>query len=111
MSHNIGRLEEYVEADTRGSRRLVHIEAHEDFGRRVPSILQSADDGIRLKLYPTPKTPFQTIFGEGPDNSGAIRDSLVRVLQIVQPMARFARDVGLVEQPGALMTPQVPTAN
>jgi protease-4 len=69
------------------------------------------DDDIRLKLYPSPKTPFQTLFGEGPDNSGAVRDSLVRVLQIVQPMARFARDVGLVDQQGVLMTPQVPTAN
>jgi protease-4 len=70
-----------------------------------------ADDGIRLKLYPSPKTPFQTFFGEGPDNSGAIRESLVRALQIVQPMARLAREVGLLEQEGALMTPQVPTAN
>lgn len=68
------------------------------------------DAKVQLKRYPRPKSPFESIFGEGEESSReeAARAALVRVLTAVQPLARLAREAGLLEPDrGVLSMPPV----
>ncbi|MEM7052413.1 MAG: signal peptide peptidase SppA [Acidobacteriota bacterium] len=70
-----------------------------------------ADATLRLKEFPRQKTPFEMLFNqdEGPDNSEkAARAVMVSTLESLRPLARFAEQVGVLEeQRGVLMMPDV----
>jgi protease-4 len=55
-----------------------------------------ADAKIKLKLFPRPRSPIERLLGEGPDSSQkAGEETIARALEIIQPFARAARDLGL----------------
>ena len=59
------------------------------------------DAAIRLRRYPRPKSPLESLLDEGPASSEASA-ALVQVLEEVRPALRLARRLGLIEA-----TPQV----
>jgi protease-4 len=63
------------------------------------------DADVRLKLYPPSKSPFEMLFGKGPDNSEgrAARAAAARVLETLRPVTGVLRQAGLIgPEPGAL---------
>jgi protease-4 len=62
------------------------------------------DDDIRVRVYPRPKTAFEILFDEGGESSEPSAQVAValRLLEIARPAARLARQVGLIEDRGAL---------
>src|SRR4029077_10813522 len=51
---------------------------------------------IYLKEFPIKKSPLETLLGEGPDNSQkASEATLARALEVIQPLARVARELGM----------------
>ena len=63
------------------------------------------DAAVKLKLYPPRKTPFQMLFGEGPDNSEeqAARAAAARVLESLRPVTSVLQRAGLLgPEPGVL---------
>ena len=54
------------------------------------------DADIRLRLFPRPKSPLQSLLDEGPASSEATT-ALVRALEEVRPALRLARRLGLIE--------------
>jgi protease-4 len=71
------------------------------------------DDKVRLRQYPKKRSPFDALFGEGPENSEeqATRAALVRTLEAVRPLARTAERLGIHEPaPGVLVMPEIVVA-
>jgi len=65
-----------------------------------------ADAKIKLKLFPRPQSPLERLLGEGPDNSQKAGDeTIARALEIIQPLARAARDLGLTTDTDVLRMP------
>jgi protease-4 len=68
----------------------------------------SADAKIELKQFPAKKSPLQALLREEPDNSQpAGNEALARVLEVVQPFARMARELGLNAESDVLRMPEV----
>jgi protease IV len=69
----------------------------------------STDGDYHLKLYPSAQTPFQLLFGEGPDNSEkATAQAQVRALTQLRPLVELGRQLGLLEEgTGVLSMPPV----
>jgi protease-4 len=68
----------------------------------------SADAKIKLKQFPAKKSPLQALLGEDPDSSQKASDeTIARALEIIQPLARVARDLGLVVDPDVLRMPEL----
>lgn len=66
----------------------------------------SADAKIQLKLFPRRKSPLQALFRGDSDSSQTAGDeTIARALEIIQPLARVARDLGLVAEPDVLRMP------
>ena len=68
------------------------------------------DAKVRLRQFPSPKSPFEILFGEGRDSSRdeAARAAVARVLTAVRPLARLAERAGLLgPEPGVLSMPAV----
>jgi len=66
----------------------------------------SGDAKIKLKLFPRRKSPIERLLAEGPDNSQkAGQETIARALEMVQPLARLARDLGLDAEPDVLRMP------
>jgi len=63
-----------------------------------------ADDAIRVRVYPRPKSAFEILFDEGGESSEPSAQVAValRLLEIARPAARLARRVGLIEDRGVL---------
>ena len=63
-----------------------------------------ADDAIRVRVYPRPKSAFEVLFDEGGESSEPSAQVAValRLLEIARPAARLARQVGLIEDRGVL---------
>jgi protease-4 len=67
-----------------------------------------ADAKIKLKLFPRPKSPIERLLGEGPDSSQQTSDeTIARALEMIQPFARAARNLGLTAEPDVLRMPDV----
>jgi protease-4 len=67
-----------------------------------------ADAKIRLKLFPPRKSPLQALFRGDPDSSQTAGDeTMARALEIIQPVARVARDLGLAAEPDVLRMPEL----
>jgi hypothetical protein len=65
-----------------------------------------ADAKIKLKLFPAPKSILEKLLNEGPDNSQKAGDeTIARALEIIQPLAHAARDLGLATDSNVLRTP------
>jgi protease-4 len=65
-----------------------------------------ADAKIKLKLFPRPKSTLEKLLGEGPDNSQKAGDeAIARALEIIQPLAHAARDLGLTADSDVLTMP------
>jgi protease-4 len=66
-----------------------------------------ADAKIKLKLFPRRKSPVERLLGEGPDNSQkAGEETIARALEMIQPFARMARDLGLDAETDVLRMPE-----
>ena len=63
-----------------------------------------ADDALRVRVYPRPRSAFEVLFDEGGESSEPSAQVAValRLLEIARPAARLARRVGLIEDRGAL---------
>jgi protease-4 len=63
-----------------------------------------ADDAIRVRVYPRPRSAFEVLFDEGGESSEPSAQLAValRLLEVARPAARLARRVGLIEDRGAL---------
>jgi protease-4 len=74
------------------------------------------DAGIRLKLFPPKKTLVQALMerllgeGDGSSEEETAGVVLTRALQLIQPLARVARDLGLGPHPGVLAMPELEAA-
>jgi protease-4 len=67
----------------------------------------SADAKIKLKPFPPKKSPLQALLGEDSDSSQKASDeTIARALEIIQPLARIARDLGLAADPDVLRMPE-----
>ncbi len=67
----------------------------------------SADAKIKLKPFPPKKSPLQALLGEDSDSSQKASDETIgRALEIIQPLARIARDLGLAADPDVLRMPE-----
>lgn len=66
-----------------------------------------ADAKIQLKEFPARKKPWQALLEEGPDSSEPGAVALTRALDALQPMARFAKQAGLVSDDGVLTMPEL----
>jgi len=65
-----------------------------------------ADAKIKLKLFPRPQSPLERLLGEGPDSSQKAGDeTIARALEIIQPLAHAARDLGLTTDTDVLRMP------
>ena len=63
----------------------------------------SADAKIRLKLFPPKKSPLQRLLrGESDNSQKAGDETIARALEVIQPLARVARDLGLAADPDVL---------
>jgi protease-4 len=68
----------------------------------------AADAKIKLKVFPRPKSPLERLLGEGSDSSQQTSDeTIARALEMIQPFARAARDLGLVAEPDVLRMPDI----
>jgi protease IV len=69
-----------------------------------------ADAKIHLKEFPRPKSPLETLLHEGPDSSQkASEEVLARGLEIIQPFARVARELGVGADTDILRMPELDT--
>ncbi len=71
-----------------------------------------ADASVRLREFPGKRSPFEELFGKGPDNSEkrATEVAVVRALQQLGPAVKTAQRMGLLEDPatdGVLAMPEV----
>ena len=65
-----------------------------------------ADAKIKLQVFPRPKSPLERLLGEGPDSSQKTSDeTIARALEMIQPFARAARDLGLTADSDVLRMP------
>jgi hypothetical protein len=54
------------------------------------------DAKIHLKEFPAKKSPLEALLSEGPDSSQkASEATLARALEVIQPLARVARELGI----------------
>jgi protease-4 len=66
----------------------------------------SADAKIKLKLFPPRKSMLEKLLQESPDNSQKAGDeTIARALEVIQPLARVARDLGMTAEPDVLRMP------
>ena len=67
-----------------------------------------ADAKIKLKLFPPRKSPLQALLRGTPDSSQKAGDeTIARALEVIQPLARVARDLGLAADPDVLRMPEL----
>jgi protease-4 len=67
-----------------------------ELAREAAGLEPGAD--VRLKPYPTPKTAFQLLFDEGPNNSEeAARQARINTLTQLRPLVELGRQLGLLE--------------
>jgi protease-4 len=65
-----------------------------------------ADAKIKLKLFPPKKSAIERFLAAGPDNSQKAGDeTIARALEIIQPLAHAARDLGLTTDSDVLRMP------
>jgi protease-4 len=65
-----------------------------------------ADAKIKLKLFPRRKSALQRLLAQGPDSSQkAGEETIASALEIIQPFARAARDLGLATDSDVLRMP------
>lgn len=65
-----------------------------------------ADAKIKLKLFPPKRSVLEKFLAEGPDNSQKAGDeTIARALEIIQPLAHAARDLGLTTDSDVLRMP------
>ncbi|MGO9245280.1 MAG: signal peptide peptidase SppA [Verrucomicrobiia bacterium] len=65
-----------------------------------------ADAKIKLRLFPPKKSVIERLLAEGPDNSQKAADeTIARALEIIQPLAHAARDLGLITDSDVLRMP------
>jgi len=68
----------------------------------------SADAKIELKEFPLKKSPLEVLLREDSDSSQQASDeTIARVLEVIQPLARMARELGLKTEPDVLRMPEV----
>ena len=66
-----------------------------------------SDAKIKLKEFPEKKSPIRALLGEEPESSEqAGQATLVRAFEILQPLARVARGLGLAADSGVLRMPE-----
>ncbi|HVM61489.1 MAG TPA: signal peptide peptidase SppA [Verrucomicrobiae bacterium] len=66
------------------------------------------DAKIKLKLFPRPQSPIERLLGRGSDSSESAGDeTLARTLELIQPFARAARQLGLAAESDMLRMPDV----
>jgi protease-4 len=66
------------------------------------------DAKIRLKEFPRRKSPLEALLHQGPDNSQkAGEETIARALEIIQPLARVARDLATTGESNVLRMPEV----
>jgi protease-4 len=70
------------------------------------------DAKIDLVTFPKRKTPFEALFGQGPDSSdqSATVKLLARVIEVARPVAKLAARLGLTEEAGVLEMPPLEPA-
>jgi len=69
-----------------------------------------ADDKIQLKEFPRPKSPLELLLHEGPDSSQkAGEETIAKAFEVIQPLARVARELGLNPDSDILRMPEVDT--
>jgi len=69
-----------------------------------------ANARIQLKEFPRPKSPLEALLRQGPDSSQkASEEVLARGLEIIQPFARVAREMGLGPDTDILRMPEFDT--
>jgi protease-4 len=68
----------------------------------------SADEKIRLKEFPASKSALKLLLGKSPDSSekAASAATLARGLELLQPVGRAARELGIVSEPDVLRMPE-----
>jgi protease-4 len=65
-----------------------------------------ADAKIKLKLFPPQESVLEKLLNEGPDSSQKAGDeTIARALEIIQPLAHAARDLGLTTDSDVLRMP------
>jgi len=72
-----------------------------------------ADDAkIDLVTFPPRKSPWEALFGQGPDSSdqSATVQLLARVIEMARPVAKLANRLGLTAEPGVLEMPPLEPA-
>lgn len=68
----------------------------------------AADAKIELKQFPAKKSPLEALLHESPDSSQKASDeTIARVLEVIQPLARVARELGLSADPDVLRMPEL----
>jgi protease IV len=68
----------------------------------------SADAKICLKEFPRRKSPLEALLRQGPDSSQkAAEETLARGLEIIQPLARVARDLETTRESDVLRMPEI----
>lgn len=68
----------------------------------------AADAKIELKQFPARKSPLEVFLHEGPDSSQKASDeTIARALEVIQPLARVARELGLSADQDVLRMPDL----
>jgi protease-4 len=68
------------------------------------------EDPVRLRVFPSPRSPFDALFGEDADSSeGRAIRSAVEVARRIQPVLRALHALGIEEDPGVLTMPEAET--
>ncbi|HTS19307.1 MAG TPA: signal peptide peptidase SppA [Verrucomicrobiae bacterium] len=66
------------------------------------------DAKIELKVFPRPESTIRRLLGEETDNDQqAGEEAIARTLEMIQPYARAARELGLAAEPDVLRVPDV----
>lgn len=69
------------------------------------------DESIRIRLFPRPRSPFESLFGEGPDSSeDRATAALVRVLRTARPVVRTLDRVLAADRRDVLAMPEIESA-
>ncbi len=55
------------------------------------------DAEVKLRRYPKPKSPLESFLDKGPSSSGTAVAAMARALEAIQPAARLAARLGLIE--------------
>ncbi len=69
-----------------------------------------ADEDVRVRLIPAPKTTFEALFGQKPDHRRAAVDAVVRAVQTLQPQLQLLDQLLDADDAYVLAMPEVPAA-